>query len=80
MKGDVNPVCLKNIYYFQTSLYRNRQKRCKKTRNRATSKINLDIVLPCPNIQDNKRYNIYMQLSIQYQDCGVKNVNNLVLS
>ena len=44
------------------------------------SKINLDIVLFCLNIQDNNRYNIYIQFSIQYQDCGVKNGKNLVLS
>ena len=31
------------------------------------------------NIQDNNRYNIYIQFSIQYQDCSVKNVKNLVL-
>ena len=42
-------------------------------------KINLDIVLSRPNIQENNRYNIYIQLSIQYQDCSEKNVNNLVL-
>ena len=52
------------------------------TANRAArySKINLDIVLSCHNIQDNNRYNIYIQFSIQYQDCGNKNVKNLVLS
>ena len=44
------------------------------------SKINLDIVLPCLNIQDNNRYNIFIQFSIPYEDCGVKNVKNLVLS
>ena len=38
------------------------------------SKINLDIVLYCLNIQDNNRYTIYIQFSIQYQDCGVKNL------
>ena len=38
------------------------------------AKINLDIVLSCLNIQDNNRYNIYIQFSIQYQDYGVKNV------
>ena len=43
------------------------------------SKINIDIVFSCINIQDNNRYNIYMQFSIQYQDSGVKNVKNLVL-
>ena len=43
------------------------------------SKINLDIVLSCLNVQDNNRYNIYIQFSIQYQDCGDKNVKNLVL-
>ena len=41
------------------------------------SKINLDIALSCHNFQDNNRYNIYIQFSIQYQD-GV-NVKNLVL-
>ena len=41
------------------------------------SKIDLDIILSCLNIQDNNRYNIYVQFSIQYQYCGVK---NLVLS
>ena len=46
----------------------------------AISKINLDLVLSCLNIQDNDRYNIYIQFSIQYQDCGVKNVKSLVLS
>ena len=44
------------------------------------SKINLDIVLSCLNIRDNNRYNIYIQFSIQYEDSGVKNVKNLVLS
>ena len=44
------------------------------------SKINFDIVLSCLNIQANNRYNIYIQFSIQYQDCDVKNVKNLVLS
>ena len=44
------------------------------------SKINLDIVLSCPNTQGHNPYNIYIQFSIQYQDCGVKNVKNLVLS
>ena len=44
------------------------------------SKINLDIVLSCLNIRDNNRCDIYIQFSIQYQDCGVKNVKNLVLS
>ena len=43
-------------------------------------KINLDLVLSCLNIQNNNRYNIYIQFSVQYQDCGDKNVNNLVLS
>ena len=43
-------------------------------------KINLDIVLSYLNIQDNNLYNISIQLSIQYQDCGDKNVNNLVLT
>ena len=43
-------------------------------------KINLGIILSCPNIQGNNRYNIYILFSIQYQDCGVKNVKNLVLS
>ena len=38
------------------------------------SKINIDIVLYCLDIQDNNRYNIYIQFSIQYQDCGVKNL------
>ena len=37
------------------------------------SKINIDIVLSYPNIQGNNQYNIYIQFSIQYQDCGVKN-------
>ena len=39
-------------------------------KNRASrcSKINLDIILYCPNIQDNNRYNIYIQFSIPYQD------------
>ena len=41
------------------------------------TKINLDIVLSCLNFQNNNRYNIYIQFSIQYQDCVVK---NLVLS
>ena len=44
------------------------------------SKINLDLVLSCINIQDNSRYNIYIQLSIKYEDCDVKNVKNIVLS
>ena len=44
------------------------------------SKINLDIILPCLNIQDNTRCNINIQFSIQYQDCGAKNVKNLALS
>ena len=44
------------------------------------SKINLDLVLSCLNIQDNNQYNIYIQFSIQYQVCGVKNVKNIVLS
>ena len=44
------------------------------------SKINLAIVLSCLNIPDNNRYNINIQFSIQYQDCGVKNVKNLVFS
>ena len=44
------------------------------------SKIKLYIVLSCLNIQDNNRYNIYIQLLIQYQDCDVKNVKNLALS
>ena len=57
------------------------QSKCsRKIRAARYSKINLDIVLPCLNIQDNNRYNIYIQFSIQYQDCGVKNVKNLVLS
>ena len=43
-------------------------------------KINHNIVLSCLNIQENNRYNIYIQFSIQYQDCDVKNVKNLVLS
>ena len=43
------------------------------------SKINLDL-LSFLKIQDNNRYNIYIQFSIQYQDCGVKNVKNLVFS
>ena len=51
-----------------------------KVRAARYSKINLDIVLSYLNIQDNNRYNIYMQFSIQYQDCGVKNVKNIVLS
>ena len=38
----------------------------------------IDIVLSCLNIQDNIRYNINIQFSIQYQDCGVKNVKELV--
>ena len=50
------------------------------TRATRYSKINLDIVLPCLNIQDNNRYNIYIQFSIQYQDCGDENVKNLVMS
>ena len=36
------------------------------------SKINPDIVLSCLNIQDNDRYNIYIQFLIQYQDCADK--------
>ena len=44
------------------------------------SKINIDIVFFCLNIDDNNRYNIYIQFSIQYQDCRLKNVKNLVLS
>ena len=44
------------------------------------SKINLDIVLSCLNVQGNNRYNISIQFSVQYQDFGDKNVNNLVLS
>ena len=43
------------------------------------SKIILDIVLFCLNIQDNNG-NIYIQFSIQYQDYGIKNLKNLVLS
>ena len=54
---------LSNLYFF----------------NRPYSKINLDIVLYCLNIQDNNRYNIQIQFSIHYQDCGIKNVKNLVL-
>ena len=38
------------------------------------------LILYCLNIQDNKRSNIYIQFSIQYQDSGVKNVKNLALS
>ena len=49
----------------------------KNSRAARYSKINLDIVLSRLNIQDNNRYNIYIRFSIQYQDCGVK---NLVLS
>ena len=50
--------------------------------NRATrySKINLDIVLSYFSVQDTNQYNISLQFSIQYQDCGDKNVQNLVLS
>ena len=48
--------------------------------HRQVMKINLDIVLSYLNIQDNNLYNISIQLSIQYQDCGDKNVNNLVLT
>ena len=44
------------------------------------SKINFDIVLFCLNNQDNNRYDIYIQFSIQYQYCGVKNIKNLALS
>ena len=33
----------------------------------------LILILYCLNIRDNNRYNIYIQFSIQYQDCGVKN-------
>ena len=44
------------------------------------SKINLDIVLYCLNIQDTNRYNVYIQFSIQYQDYSVYNVKNLALS
>ena len=44
------------------------------------SKINLDIVLSGFDIQDNNRYNISIQFSIQYQNCGDKNVKNLALS
>ena len=40
----------------------------------------LILILHCFIIQDNNRYNIYIQFSIQYQDCGVKNVKNLALS
>ena len=43
------------------------------------SKINLDIVLSCFNIQTNNQYNISIQFSIQYQYCSDKNVKNLVL-
>ena len=43
-------------------------------------KIDLNIVLPYLNIQDNNRYIIYIQFSIQYQDCGTNNVKNIVLS
>ena len=51
-------------------------------KSRATrySKINLDIIVYCLNLQDNNRYNISIQFSIQYQVCGDKNVKNLVLS
>ena len=41
------------------------------------SKINLDHILACLDIQDNNRYNIYVQFSIQYQDRGVNNVKNI---
>ena len=51
-----------------------------KSRAARQSKINLDNVLSFLNIQDNNRCNIYTQFSIQYQDCGVKNVKNLVFS
>ena len=44
------------------------------------SKINLNIVLSCLNVRDNNRYNISIPFSMQYQDCGVNDVNNLVLS
>ena len=40
----------------------------------------LILIFYCLNIRDNNRYNFYIQFSIQYQDCGVKNVKNLVLS
>ena len=50
------------------------------TRAARYGKINLDIVLSCLNIRDNSQYNIYILFSIQYQDYGVKNVRNLVLS
>ena len=50
-----------------------------KVRTARYSKINLDIVLSCRKIQDNNRYNIYIQFSIQYEDCDVKNVKNLVM-
>ena len=44
------------------------------------SKINLDSVLSCLNIEDNNRYNFYIKFSIQYQDYGVKNVKIIVFS
>ena len=48
--------------------------------SRKITLINLDIVLSCPNIQDNNRYNNFIQFSIQHQDYGDKNAKNLVLS
>ena len=42
------------------------------------SKIDLDIILTCLNIQDNNGYNIYIQFSIQYQACDVKNVKHVL--
>ena len=34
----------------------------------------LILILYCLNIHDNNRYDISIQFSIQYQDCGVKNL------
>ena len=49
--------------------YENIDDKTLKSRAARYSKINLDIVLYCHNIQDNNRYNIYIQFLIQYQDC-----------
>ena len=43
---------------------RNLRKKCTNIRASRYRKINLDIVLCCLNIQDNNRYNIYIQFSI----------------
>ena len=49
------------------------------TNEQCRIKINLDLALACLNMQDNNRYNICIQFSIQYQDCGVQNIKNLGL-